>query len=88
MTLIYEAKFDTPLQARNLIAALATTPLALIRRVRRWRRDTVQARKTAELPTLLKQDIGEIDHVPPPTPTFIQSEPFSYQDRLQQMWLR
>jgi hypothetical protein len=88
MTLTHNAQIYPKLPGHTLFTAFATMPLALIIRVRQRHLDAIQARTPAKLPIRLKHDIGEIDHIPPPPPTFMQSEPSSYQDRLQQMWLR
>lgn len=88
MTMTHDAQINFQLPGRSFFTALATMPHALVLSVRRWHLNTNRQRTTAKLPAHLKRDIGEIDHMPTPAPTFMQSEPSSYQDRLQQMWLR
>lgn len=72
----------------SLLLALTTMPTAAIRLVRHWHLKTVQARTTAKLSTHLKYDVGDTDLKPTPVPTHKRSEPPTYQDALQQAWLR
>jgi hypothetical protein len=88
MTMTHDEQNGYQLPGRSLLLALTLMPTAAFRSFRQWYLDTIQKRATAKLPTHLKYDIGEIDLMPTAIPTFIQSEPSSYQDQLQQMWLR
>ena len=88
MTITHDEQIGFQLPGHSLLMALISMPTAAFRRFRRWHLDAVQTRTTAKLPAYLKYDIGEIDQMPTPIPTFMQNEPSSYQDRLQQMWLR
>ena len=88
MTITHAEQIGFQLPGHSLLLALTSMPTAAIRRFRQRHLDAVQTRTTAKLSTHLKYDIGEIDLMPTPIPTFMQSEPSSYQDELQQMWLR
>ncbi|BCG96914.1 hypothetical protein [Mesorhizobium sp. 131-2-1] len=86
MTIAHDEKIGFQLPEHLLLKALTSIPTTAFRRFRHWHLDAVHTRTTAKLPAHLKYDIGEIDQIP--IPTFMQNEPSSYQDRLQQMWLR
>jgi hypothetical protein len=88
MTITHDEQIGLQLSGHSLLMALISFPTATFRRFRRRHLDAVQTRATAKLPAYLKHDIGEIDQRPTPIPTFMQHEPSSYQDRLQQKWLR
>jgi hypothetical protein len=91
MTITHEAngvKIGFQISANSVLTMFVGATTAVFRRLQHWHREAIHVRTTATLPEHLKRDIGEIDHLPATTPTFIQSEPSSYQDRLQQMWLR
>ena len=85
MTITHDEKIGFQLRGHPLLTALISMPIAAFRRFRQWHFDAVQTRTTAKLSAHLKYDVGEIDQMP--TATFMP-EPCSYQDRLQQMWLR
>lgn len=88
MTITHDEQIGFQRPGNSLLLALTLIPSAAFRRFRQWYLDAVQKPMIGKLPTRLKYDIGEIDLMPPPIPTFMQSEPSSYQDQLQQMWLR
>jgi hypothetical protein len=88
MTITHEAPTAVRMPALSLLTTIASAPWSAMLMVRAWHRDAVQKRTIAKLPAHLRRDIGEVDHIPTPTPSFTQSNPSSYQDRLQQMWLR
>ena len=88
MTITHDEKIGFQLRGHPLLTALISMPIAAFRRFRQGHLDAAQKRITAKLPAHLKYDVGEIDLMPTPIPTFMQSEPSSYQDELQQMWLR
>jgi hypothetical protein len=88
MTITHDAQNDFQIPGRSLADAICDAPAAVFRTLRRWHLEAVQKRVTANLPAHLQSDIGEIDHLPTTTLTSTQSELSSYQDRLQQMWMR
>ncbi len=88
MTLIHEREIDFQAPAGRFSQAFAAVWLSAFRAIRQWHLDAVRRRTASKLPEHLQLDIGEIDHMPTRMPDFGESGPASYQDRLQQMWLR
>ncbi len=88
MTITHDERIGFQLLGHSLLTALTSMLTAALRRFRRRHLDAVQTHTIAKLPAYLKYDIGEIDQRPTPIPTYTQNEPSSYQDRLQQKWLR
>jgi hypothetical protein len=87
MTITHDAQVDSQIPGRPLGKAIVAAPVAVFGIICRWYVDAVQKRNIAKLPAHLRRDIGEIDHLSPPPPSFIAREPTSYQDLLQQAWM-
>jgi hypothetical protein len=88
MTITHDTQIDLRREGRTLSQAIFATPSVLIEWIRRWHLALGVKRDAAPLSSQLKRDIGEIDHLPPRVQSFGESKPTSYQDRLEQMWLR
>lgn len=88
MTITHDTQIDFPAIGRSFGNSIAGVAAAIFRAARQWQLDLAQRRTIKQLPAHLQLDVGEIDHLPTPAQTFQQSEPSTYQDRLQQMWMR
>lgn len=84
----HDMKIGLEFPAKSPFATMSLVTIATFRRLQYWHRIAVQKQITQKLSEHLRRDIGEVDHLAGSTSTFLQSAPSTYQDRLQQMWLR
>lgn len=88
MTITTHIPLGIDTTSRSLGKAIIEAPASVLSFVRHWHAKSIERRNAAKLPDHLRLDIGEIDHLPPHTQSLGETEPTSYQDRLEQMWMR
>jgi hypothetical protein len=88
MAISHDAPIAFRLPGRFPFRALAKMARALVLCIRRPGPEALPKRTSARLSAQLRRDVGEIDHLPPTMPSFLDSGPTTYQDRLQRAWVR
>lgn len=88
MTITTHIPLGIDTTSRALGKAIIEAPASVLNFVRHLHAKSIEKRIAAKLPDHLRLDIGEIDHLPPHTESFGESTATSYQDRLEQMWMR